>query len=497
MGGITYNTLSQSELKALPVQGIAAKDCALFLWATMPKLPEAIDVINAWGFKYTTCAFTWVKQNPNGSGIYCYDDQTEVLTNNGFKLFRDLKEDDKLATLNQKTNLVEYHLPFMYVNEPYNGEMIYVNGKRINLLVTPDHDMFVKSSHGAKSFSKQPAKHCSFKNNVYKKNISFEYGEDVKHFSLPGFSYKTGRGLSREVIKPDIKFDMDKWIQLLAWFITEGDTSNYSKYVYRTQLTQSKKANPENFYEIKHLLEEMGISFFTRENRKFIITEKRFFNYFSKFGKSHEKYLPGYIFDLSKRQIKILFDTMIKGDGSISGGITYYTTSKKLSEQMFLIGLMLGYTPTIHKKQPKKQHHKLQYEIYFAKSSESIVGKNRVSKVKYDGPVYCVNIQNGVIYVRRNGKSCWSGNSGLGHWTNGNAELCLFAKRGSPKRNKKNVKQIVLAPRGRHSAKPLEVKDRIVELMGDVPRIELFAREKTNGWEVWGEEVNNDIELEI
>lgn len=85
--------------------------------------------------------------------------------------------------------------------------------------------------------------------------------------------------------------------------------------------------------------------------------------------------------------------------------------------------------------------------------------------------------------------------SGLGHWTNGNAELCLFAKRGAPKRVEKNVKQILIAPRGRHSAKPVETRERITRLLGDLPRIELFAREKPEGWDVWGNEVENDITL--
>ena len=79
--------------------------------------------------------------------------------------------------------------------------------------------------------------------------------------------------------------------------------------------------------------------------------------------------------------------------------------------------------------------------------------------------------------------------SGLGHWTNGNAELCLFAKRGAPKRANKNIKQIVLAHRSRHSEKPAEVRDRIVALMGDLPRIELFARQYADGWDCWGNEV--------
>ena len=86
--------------------------------------------------------------------------------------------------------------------------------------------------------------------------------------------------------------------------------------------------------------------------------------------------------------------------------------------------------------------------------------------------------------------------SGLGHWCNGNTEACLFAKRGRPQRVAKNVKQLVLAPRGRHSAKPPEVRDRIVQLMGDLPRVELFARERVEGWHAWGSEVDSDLVLE-
>jgi N6-adenosine-specific RNA methylase IME4 len=59
-----------------------------------------------------------------------------------------------------------------------------------------------------------------------------------------------------------------------------------------------------------------------------------------------------------------------------------------------------------------------------------------------------------------------------------------------------DVSQVILAPVGRHSAKPPEARERIVALMGCVPRVELFAREKAEGWSVWGNEVENDITLE-
>ena len=79
--------------------------------------------------------------------------------------------------------------------------------------------------------------------------------------------------------------------------------------------------------------------------------------------------------------------------------------------------------------------------------------------------------------------------TGLGYWTRGNPELCLLATKGKPSRVSKGVRELVVAPRERHSKKPDIIKSHIVDLCGDLPRIELFAREKTEGWDVWGNEV--------
>ena len=98
------------------------------------------------------------------------------------------------------------------------------------------------------------------------------------------------------------------------------------------------------------------------------------------------------------------------------------------------------------------------------------------------------------VWVKRNKKTV-SWFMGLGYWTRANAEICLLATKGKPKRISKSVRQIIDAPIEYHSKKPDETRERIVELMGDLPRIELFARQKTDGWDVWGNEVESDIEL--
>lgn len=79
--------------------------------------------------------------------------------------------------------------------------------------------------------------------------------------------------------------------------------------------------------------------------------------------------------------------------------------------------------------------------------------------------------------------------SNMGRWTMGNIEQCLLATKGSPKRTKNNIKQLVLDERTIHSKKPAQVRNRIVDLMGDLPRIELFSRDKIEGWDCWGNEV--------
>lgn len=98
------------------------------------------------------------------------------------------------------------------------------------------------------------------------------------------------------------------------------------------------------------------------------------------------------------------------------------------------------------------------------------------------------------VWVKQNRKSdslFW----GMGHWTRANAELCMLATKGHPKRKSAGVHQVIISHIENHSKKPDDARKRIVELVGDLPRIELFAREKTPGWDVWGNEVTCDVSL--
>ena len=98
------------------------------------------------------------------------------------------------------------------------------------------------------------------------------------------------------------------------------------------------------------------------------------------------------------------------------------------------------------------------------------------------------------VWVKQNKKTpslFW----GLGFWTRANAEICILATKGKPKRISAKVHQVIISPVEEHSKKPDEARKRIVELLGDIPRVELFARQKADGWDVWGNEVNCDVDL--
>jgi N6-adenosine-specific RNA methylase IME4 len=79
--------------------------------------------------------------------------------------------------------------------------------------------------------------------------------------------------------------------------------------------------------------------------------------------------------------------------------------------------------------------------------------------------------------------------TGLGYWTRANPEMCLLATKGKPKRISKSVRQLVMSKRREHSRKPDRIRNDIVNLCGDLPRIELFARQKADGWDSWGNEL--------
>lgn len=100
------------------------------------------------------------------------------------------------------------------------------------------------------------------------------------------------------------------------------------------------------------------------------------------------------------------------------------------------------------------------------------------------------------VWIKKNKKSdglFW----GMGNSTRANAEFVLLGRKGKLKRYSAKIHQIIMSRIREHSRKPDEVRNKIVELYGDLPRIELFARQRFEGWDVWGNEVSNAVQTTL
>ena len=399
----------------------------------------------------------------------CYDEETEILTTKGWKKFKDLTLEDEIFTRKQD-GTIEIHKPIRIFEYDWDGEMIRFKHKSLDLLVTPNHRMFVEYRDGkvwrnkfveAKDFN--PNSHRIPKQGVWN-------GNEEEYFVLPSVEILSGTGpvsrFSKEELEAirklktegvsiyqiaenfdcdpvtvynictkekygneertrvryetqPLKIKMDDWLKFFGIWLTEGSVDNENiaaEHGYRIFITQ---VNRKKRKEIKELLDRLPFNY-REEARSFVICNKQLWNYLRQFGNKYEKYIPQEIKNLSARQLKILFDWMVKGNGHIrktTGQTTYWTSSDRLAADMQEIILKIGMISSIRKSKKRAKikgriiNTEKCWTIGVQKSKYYRLRKRNISKVYYKGKVYCVEVPNHVIMVRRNGKSCWCGNS--------------------------------------------------------------------------------------
>lgn len=350
----------------------------------------------------------------------CYDDKTEILTEDGWKFFKDLNKKDKVFTLSGE-NKVELHKPKKYFVYEHNEKMVRFKNRMIDLLVTPNHRMIVDQvGSGKRKFVE--AKDFDYNNQRIPKRGIWDV-EDIGDFILPGIEYiKYGRQgrTSYKVFLDSLKINMNHWLKFFGFWIAEGcvDNDNIAKsHGYRIIVTQKDKKNRKDFEKV---LESLPFNYY-KEKNNYIICNKQLWTYLKQFGKSYDKFIPVSIKALGKRQLKILFEWMMRGDGHIrktNGQMNYWTSSKRLADDMQEIIMKLGWLSSVGIQKDKVTYIRGRK---IKSSTNYIIGVNRfrhyrlrkdsISEVDYRGKVYCVEVENNSVLVRRNGKMCWCGNS--------------------------------------------------------------------------------------
>ena len=371
------------------------------------------------------------------TGLSCYDKKTELLTENGWKKFTEVSYKDKVCTLNSKTGKIEFQKPTKIHNYSYKGKMYRLKTKRVDLLVTPNHNLLVSGCDFRKlpEFSLKTAEESFGKSKRFKKDGNW-IGKKSKYFTLPAVNIKHGsRYYSGLRIKKEKKLPIKPWLKFFGFWIAEGWTTEGKNGDYNVCIANK---NDELLSEMKEILENFGYTVYWDKKINNIVRVRNYqlFNYLKQFGKSSDKFIPLEIKSLSKELLEIFFEYYIKGDGHRYGrnkkGLSATTISIKLRDDLQDLALRLGMsayyklgykkgTPILSLPKAKAMGYRQSADswiIYFIRKNLHTILPSIIKKYKYteswvdfNNKVYCVTIPNHVVYIRRNGIPVWCGNS--------------------------------------------------------------------------------------
>ena len=367
----------------------------------------------------------------------CYSDDTEILTENGWKLFPELMKGEKVATLNPQTNELEYHVPTAYIEQNYKGLMFYQHGRSIDLLVTPNHNLWVSHlihdgkfvpfhfvkpmelKHGLKRDSKGrfASSGSTISDLKYKRDAKWNC-EALTTFQLPATETSLGSNQfsSKTSLLPPINLPADAWLRFFGIWLAEGCTNQSCKGHYRIAITQNHDEKRRVIKKwIVPITEKLNRSFYEQtsneHSKTILVKSKQLYDYLKQFGKAKQKFIPQKLKMLPPAQLKILFEALMFGDGSRSdrhpNSMTYASASKRLADDVQEIAVKLGYAAIVT---PQRN---LWMVSITTKHVNPLCSKSMRGYTFYQGKIYSVTVKHHIIYVRRNGKACWSGNSDI------------------------------------------------------------------------------------
>jgi replicative DNA helicase Mcm len=341
----------------------------------------------------------------------CYSADTEVLTRDGWKLFSELVPTDEIATL-KKNHTIEYHVPTNIISYYHYGEMISLKSRQVSLLVTPNHKLYCETYKRANIYSNVCLKPVlsvfSKRMRMYKSGLWV--GKEQEEHIIPEFEVKTNQNGKR--VLPALKFKMDDWLEFLGYYISEGCCPIYKNGdYYRINIAQQKK---QNILLIDDCLKRMGFKT-EYDGLGWNINSKQIAYHMKSFGKSCMRHVPQYVKNLSPRQIQIFLKALLLGDGHVTakGSMSYITSSKRLANDIQELLLKVGLSGNIYTRMNVPKAKGPIYVVRTVTKNKPQINSNQQKQwefVGYSDMVYCVDVPNHVIYVRRNGKPIWCGN---------------------------------------------------------------------------------------
>lgn len=351
----------------------------------------------------------------------CFDPETRLRTKDGWKFVADVTTDDWIATLNPVTDHLEWQKPTHTWSYDYSGDMYELSTKTLNMLVTPEHRLWVQREKDTGQTYQAVTAGEFFKRQGrwrFKKDCLWA-GREQERFVFPK-------------LKPNAKFKnwrkdtavltdtaMDDWLEFLGYYIAEGWCRKAAGYVLIGQFRTSP-----HWQKINDLLLRMGLSFTYAENDgRFSIGNVWLWRQLRHMGNSYTKRIPDFVQELSPRQIRIFFDAYMDGDGHRGPSTWEFSTSSEgLAYDLQLLILKLGWATHVSRcdRTDNLSTHPHWRGRVIRSQLRPLIRKDKLNDglhnvermVKYTGKVHCITVPNHIVYAERRDKTYWSLNSG-------------------------------------------------------------------------------------
>lgn len=306
----------------------------------------------------------------------CFSKDTEVLTSEGWKFWPSVTKDDLIATPELDGSSYSFKKPLGLIQKDYKGNLLHVHSRDLDMLVTPNHQQYV-SFYESKTWT------------PYEKMTTVNALDKVfpKTMKMPTVDYPLGDDYHEGL--------------LYGFFIGDGSLSKDSKRIYFHVKKERKK-------DFLRSLSKKIISDRWNENEQMDgYSYFRVYNDFEFEGQVHNKSINFYKKTLSF--LRGVFDGLVESDGhvSVKNNTTFSTTSESLKESLIELGYLLGFDITIHTR-PKIGNWNIFYKMTFKYPRPKLLKYSE--SIPYNDKVYCAETETGLLIVRRNGKSCVSGN---------------------------------------------------------------------------------------
>lgn len=362
----------------------------------------------------------------------CVPIDTEFLTVNGWKSFGDIRDDEKVATVNNNGEL-QYQIPSKRYEYDYDGDLVRVtNGRAIDAVVTPNHRM-MQRDHRSACWGFEEAQHLKKWHREFMLAALDWCGEQQDTMSIPRVPRKNecdltkSKNISRDVYRKvtskklyeqHSSYSMNLFLEFLGYFVSEGSTTDV-----RGPITLSQNIG-QLATRMLDVVTEMGFNVASSEYKERQATIS--FSDVSLWmwlrencgAGSANKRFPRWVFDLPKEQLRILYNALMDGDGSWctrgrDGSGCYSTTSQILADQFQELCFKLGFRSTSRHVVPEEENWSEKWVITVSGNpiNHCCDIHGMIESVEYRGKVCCFTTPNGTIVTRHNGHIIVSGNS--------------------------------------------------------------------------------------